>query len=36
MAARFHLQALYHAKYLSSARKRWEKKTFIDDGLKTD
>jgi hypothetical protein len=34
MAARFHLQALYHAKYLSSARKRWEKKTFIDDGLK--
>jgi uncharacterized protein involved in exopolysaccharide biosynthesis len=34
MAARFHLQALYHAKYASSARKRWEKKTFIDDGLK--
>ena len=34
MVARFHLQALYHAKYLSSARKRWEKKTFIDDGLK--
>src|SRR5271166_1278984 len=34
MAARFHLQALYHTKYLSSARKRWEKKTFIDDGLK--
>jgi uncharacterized protein involved in exopolysaccharide biosynthesis len=34
MAARFHLQALYHAKYLSSARKRWEEKTFIDDGLK--
>ena len=34
MVARFHLQALYHAKYASSARKRWEKKTFIDDGLK--
>jgi uncharacterized protein involved in exopolysaccharide biosynthesis len=34
MAARFHLQALYHAKYLSSARKQWEKKTFIDSGLK--
>jgi capsule polysaccharide export protein KpsE/RkpR len=34
VAARFHLQALYHAKYLSSARKRWEKKTFIDDGPK--
>ena len=23
MAARFHLQALYHAKFASSARKRW-------------
>jgi capsule polysaccharide export protein KpsE/RkpR len=34
MAARFHLQALYHAKYLSSARKRWEKQTFIESGLK--
>jgi len=34
MVARFHLQVLYHAKYASSARKRWEKKTFIDDGLK--
>jgi len=34
MAARFHLQALYHAKFASSARKRWEKKTFIDNGLK--
>jgi uncharacterized protein involved in exopolysaccharide biosynthesis len=34
MVARFHLQALYHAKYASSARKRWEKKTFIDNGLK--
>jgi capsule polysaccharide export protein KpsE/RkpR len=34
MAARFHLQSLYHARYLSSARKRWEKKTSIDSGLK--
>jgi uncharacterized protein involved in exopolysaccharide biosynthesis len=34
MVARFHLQVLYHAKYASSARKRWEKKTFIDNGLK--
>ena len=34
MVARFHLQALYHAKYVSSARKRWEKKTLIDSGLK--
>jgi capsule polysaccharide export protein KpsE/RkpR len=34
MAARFHLQALYHAKYLSSARKRWERQTFIESGLK--
>ena len=34
MAARFHLQALYRTKYASSARKRWEKKTFIEDGLK--
>ena len=34
MAARFQLQALYHTKYLSSARKLWEKKTFIDSGLK--
>ncbi len=34
MVARFHLQALYHSKYASSARRRWEKKTFIDNGLK--
>lgn len=34
MVARFHLQALYHVKRLSSARKRWEKKTLIDSGLK--
>jgi capsule polysaccharide export protein KpsE/RkpR len=34
MVARFHLQELYHTKYLSSARKQWEKKTFIDNGLK--
>ncbi len=34
MVARFHLQSLYHTTYLSSARKRWEKKTLIDSGLK--
>jgi capsule polysaccharide export protein KpsE/RkpR len=34
MVERFHLQELYHAKRLSLARKRWEKKTFIDSGLK--
>lgn len=34
LAARFHLQALYRAKHLSSARKRWEKQTLIDDGVK--
>jgi capsule polysaccharide export protein KpsE/RkpR len=34
MVARFHLQTIYHTKYLSSARKRWEKKTYIDSGLK--
>lgn len=34
MVARFHLQALYHAKYPSSARKILEKKTYIDNGVK--
>jgi uncharacterized protein involved in exopolysaccharide biosynthesis len=34
MAARFNLQALYHRKYLSSTRKRWERATTIDNGLK--
>ena len=34
MVARFHLQALYNVKRLSSARKKWEKKTYIDNGLK--
>ncbi|MDE3187029.1 MAG: chain length determinant family protein [Acidobacteriota bacterium] len=34
MAAQFHLQALYHRKYLSAARKRWEQVTSIDNGLK--
>ena len=34
MVARFHLQSLYNVKRISSARKRWEKKTFIDSGLK--
>lgn len=31
---RFHLQSLYHLKYLSSTRKKWEKVTKTDDGLK--
>jgi tyrosine-protein kinase Etk/Wzc len=31
---RFHLQALYHAKYVSRARKHWEKVTKADNGLK--
>lgn len=34
MVERFHLQALYHRKYLSTARKRWERATKIDNGLK--
>jgi uncharacterized protein involved in exopolysaccharide biosynthesis len=31
---RFHLRELYHRKYLSTARKRWEKHTEVDNGLK--
>lgn len=34
MIARFHLQAIYHRKYLSTTRKRWERSTVIDNGLK--
>ncbi len=34
MVARFHLQDLYHRKYLSSTRKQWEKMTATDPGLK--
>jgi len=34
LVERFHLQQLYHRKYLSTARKRWEKHTEIDNGLK--
>jgi uncharacterized protein involved in exopolysaccharide biosynthesis len=34
MVTRFHLQELYHSKYLSSALKRWERATTIDNGLK--
>jgi len=34
MVERFHLQAQYHRKYLSSTRKRWERATAIDNGLK--
>jgi len=34
MVGRFHLQQLYHRKYLSTTRKRWERATSIDNGLK--
>jgi uncharacterized protein involved in exopolysaccharide biosynthesis len=34
MAARFHLQALYRRRYLSTTRKHWERETAIDNGLK--
>ena len=34
MVARFHLQALYHRRYLSTTRKRWEQETSVDSGLK--
>lgn len=34
MIERFHLQALYHRKYLSTTRKRWERETSVDNGLK--
>jgi uncharacterized protein involved in exopolysaccharide biosynthesis len=34
MVERFHLQALYHSKYPSSARKSWEAKTSAESGLK--
>ena len=34
MAARFNLQQLYRRKYLSTTRKRWERATKVDNGLK--
>ena len=34
MAARFQLQERYHKRYLSSTRKKWERMTAIDSGLK--
>ena len=34
MVERFHLQAEYHKRLLSSARARWEKTTAVDNGLK--
>lgn len=34
MAARFQLQRLYRCKYLSTTRKRWERATKIDPGVK--
>ncbi len=34
MVERFHLQAEYHKRYVSSACKRWERMTAVDNGLK--
>jgi uncharacterized protein involved in exopolysaccharide biosynthesis len=34
LVERFHLQALYHRKYLSSTRRHWERETSVDTGLK--
>jgi tyrosine-protein kinase Etk/Wzc len=34
MVERFSLRELYHRKYLSAARKRWEKHTEVENGLK--
>jgi uncharacterized protein involved in exopolysaccharide biosynthesis len=34
MVMRFHLKELYHRRYLSTARRRWERRTSIDNGLK--
>jgi uncharacterized protein involved in exopolysaccharide biosynthesis len=34
LVERFHLQALYHRKYLSSTRRHWERETSVDNGLK--
>jgi uncharacterized protein involved in exopolysaccharide biosynthesis len=34
MVARFHLQDLYRKRYLSTTRKRWERWTAIDGGIK--
>jgi len=34
IVARFHLQAEYHKRYVSSACKRWERMTAVDNGLK--
>jgi uncharacterized protein involved in exopolysaccharide biosynthesis len=34
LVKRFRLQSVYHKQYISSARKRWEKMTSADNGLK--
>ena len=34
LSGRFHLQQLYHRSSLSEARRRWEKETSVDNGLK--
>ena len=34
MVERFHLQNVYHRKYMSTARSSWERRTHVDNGLK--
>jgi uncharacterized protein involved in exopolysaccharide biosynthesis len=34
MVERFQLKTLYHVRYLSSARREWERQTGVDNGLK--
>jgi tyrosine-protein kinase Etk/Wzc len=34
MVIRFHLREIYHRKYMSTARNRWEKHSTVDNGLK--
>jgi len=34
MVERFHLQDVYHRKYMSTARASWERRTHVDNGLK--
>lgn len=34
MVERFHLQSVYHRRYMSSTRNKWEEHTHVDNGLK--
>jgi tyrosine-protein kinase Etk/Wzc len=34
MVERFHLQSVYHRRYMSSTRTKWEEHTHVDNGLK--